>query len=106
MHTVKVWLHLSAAMLLLAKLASISFPSLASLSISLLEGLLGFSKTKKTRDRMAMNVVYMVNQYDPIKSPRLLISPVMWMMLRDTLTQAAAHAYERLSTLRCGDCEV
>ena len=46
---------------------------------------------------MAENVVYIVNQYAPINMPRFFISLVMWTMLRDTLTPAAAHAYDRSS---------
>jgi hypothetical protein len=54
----------------------------------------GFSVTKYTKDKMAKKVVYMVNQYAPIKRPLLFISVVMCTTLRETLTQAAAHAYD------------
>lgn len=58
-HTVNVMVHRSAAILRLAKLAKVSFPSYASRRISALVGLEGFSKTKKTRVMMAKKVVYM-----------------------------------------------
>lgn len=44
---------------------------------------------------MAKNVVYIANQYDPVNSFLFFISAVMWMMFRETLTQAAAHANDR-----------
>ncbi len=37
---------------------------------------------------------YIVNQNAPTRRPRLFISVVMWMMFRDTLTHAAAQAYD------------
>jgi hypothetical protein len=88
-------LHLSAAILLWAKYAKTSFPSAASRSSSRLVGLFGFSKTKYKIETMAKNVVYMENQCAPANNPRRLISEVMWMILRDTLTHAEAHANAR-----------
>lgn len=84
--------HLSAAILRLANPLRASLPSLASARISFDPGLSGFSRTKNTRDMMAKNVVYMVNQYAPINNPRLFISVVMWTIFRETLTPAAAQA--------------
>jgi hypothetical protein len=57
-HTANVLEHLSAAMLLCARLAKVDLPSLASRRISLLVGLWGFSTTKNTNDRIAKKVVY------------------------------------------------
>jgi hypothetical protein len=97
--TLSAELHLSAAMLLFAKKASTSFPSAASRSSSRLVGLLGFSSTKYRIETMAKNVVYIENQYAPASKPRRLISEVMWMMFRDTLTHAEAHAKARWSVV-------
>ena len=57
----------------------------------------GFSKAKNTRDMIAKNVVYITNQKEPISNPLRLISCVMCITFLDTLTQAAAQAYDRLS---------
>jgi hypothetical protein len=88
-------LHLSAAMLLFAKYASTSLPSAASRSSSRLVGLLGFSRTKYKIETIAKKVVYMENQYAPANNPRRLISEVICIMLRETLTHAEAHANAR-----------
>lgn len=50
--------------------------------------------TKNTNAKMAKKVVYIVNQYVPFNRPRLFISDVMCTMLRETLMQAAAQAYD------------
>lgn len=97
--TLSAELHLSAAILLLAKYARTSLPSAASRSSSRLVGLLGFSRTKYSMETIAKNVVYMENQYAPANKPRRLISEVMWMILRETLTQAEAHANARWSVV-------
>lgn len=58
-HTVKVMVHLSAAILRLARLAKVAFPSYASRRMSALAELEGFSNTKKTKVMIAKKVVYM-----------------------------------------------
>lgn len=93
--TLSAELHLSAAMLRLAKYARTSLPSAASRNSSRLVGLLGFSRTKYRIETIAKKVVYMENQYAPANKPRRRISEVMWMILRDTLTHAEAHANAR-----------
>lgn len=106
MLTFSAVLHLSAARLLFAKYANTSFPSTASRSNSKLVGLCGFSKTKYKIDTIAKKVVYMENQYAPANWPRFLISVEMWMMLRETLTQAEAQAKALWSTVfTLYDCE-
>lgn len=48
----------------------------------------------------------MENQYAPANWPRFLISVEMWMMLRETLTQAEAQAKALWSTVfTLYDCE-
>lgn len=56
--TANVMVHLSAAILLLARLAKVSLPSYASRRVSLAAELFGFSSTKNTKEIMAKNVVY------------------------------------------------
>jgi len=60
--TVRDWLQRSAAMLVLARAFRASRPALAFARISSEPGFVGFSRTKKARERMAKKVVYMVNQ--------------------------------------------
>lgn len=90
--TVKDWLHLSAAILLLAKAFKASLPALAFAKISSDPGLVGFSSTKKASDNIAKKVVYIVNQYAPMSRPRRCISAVICTIFLETLTQAAAQA--------------
>jgi len=47
---------------------------------------------------------YIVNQNAPTNRPRLFISAVMWTMFRDTLTHAAAHAYDLSSIVLPAQC--
>jgi hypothetical protein len=47
---------------------------------------------------------YIVNQNAPTRSPRLFISVVMWTMFRDTLTHAAAQAYDLSSIVLPTHC--
>jgi hypothetical protein len=61
-HTFSAELHLSAAILRLAKYANTSLPSAASRKSSRLVGLFGFSSTKYKMETMAKKVVYMENQ--------------------------------------------
>lgn len=92
-HTLRLWEHLSAAILFFARPANVFFPSRASLSTpSFAVGESGFSRTKKMRDRIAKYVVYMVNQKEPLRKPLLYIPAVMCTTFRETLTQAAAQA--------------
>jgi hypothetical protein len=99
-------LHLSAAKLRFAKQAKTSFPSTASRSNSKLVGLVGFSKTKYRIETIAKKVVYMENQYAPANRPRFRISVEIWMMLRETFTQAEAQAKALWSTVfTLYDCE-
>lgn len=57
--TANVCIDLSAALLVLARLARVSLPASASFNIPWAVALLGFSKTKNTKDRMAKKIVYM-----------------------------------------------
>lgn len=57
--TDNVCIDLSAALLVLARLARVSLPASASFKISWAVGLLGFSRTKNTKVRMAKKIVYM-----------------------------------------------
>jgi hypothetical protein len=79
-------------MLRVAKYANTSLPSIASRSNSKLVGLVGFSSTKYKIETMAKNVVYMENQYAPASTPFFRISEDMWIILREILTHAEAHA--------------
>lgn len=90
--TINVCEHLSAAMLLFARVTRVSFPSIASLNMSCPVAESGFSSTKNTNDKIAKNVVYIVNQYDPISSPLFFKSVVMCTIFLEMLTQAAAQA--------------
>jgi hypothetical protein len=47
---------------------------------------------------------YIVNQKAPTKRPRFFISVVIWTMLRETLTHAAAHAYDLSSIVLPEQC--